>query len=370
MPVSPPAADLIAPHTFEADAVVIGAGAAGLAIASALAHPARRLRLIVLEPRAITPNPRRWLIAAEPGHGLTDLADARFDTVELAGKRHTLPRARIHHVRAGKVQQRALERLADSPFAQIEEGVTIGEIGGKPGAVTVETSLGRLRARAVIDTRPGPAGAVVSGSWTQIAYAGVLDHVDAAPGFSLSRPFADRAGVGLDQIVVLPGGEALIEAVRFAPPGEKGTGVEMRAAALAERLGADPQRVELRRLVMPLTEPSSPVASSPAIEARAGIGGLRFSVGTAAVRLARWADGAAARFAETGRISPPPGPPAQARAAAALALSRLGQGPEAASAWLAAVMEEAEPEAALRFLAGTPGWRDGRLAFIRARRTA
>jgi hypothetical protein len=367
---SPLPADALSGHALDFDAVVIGAGAAGLAIASALAHPTRRLRLIVLEPRAISPNPRRWLIAAEPGHGLTDLADARFDHVDLGGRSHALARLRIHHVRAGRVQQRALERLADSPAARIEEGVRVNEISGKPGAVCVETSLGRLRARAVIDTRPGPLGAVAAGSWTQIAYAGVLQGVDAPPGFSLSSPFRDGRGVGMDQVVVLPGGEALIESVRFAPPGETGTGVEARAAALAERLGADANTVTLRRLVMPLTEPKETTPASPAIAARAGVGGLRFSVGTAAVRLTRWADGAAARFAETGRISAPPGPPAQARAASALALSRLGRGGESAAAWLAAVMEEADPEAALRFLAGTPGWRDSRLAFIRARRTA
>jgi hypothetical protein len=257
----------------------------------------------------------------------------RFDAVELAGRRHGLRRLRIHHVRAGVVQQRALERLADTPLARIEEGVRIGDIAGRPGAVTVETSLGRLRARAVIDTRPGPLGAVAAGSWTQIAYAGVLQDVDAPPGFSLSRPFRDGGGVGLDQVVILPGGEALIEAVRFAPPGETGTGVEARAAALAERLGASASTVTLRRLVMPLTEPKERAPASPAIAARAGVGGLRFSVGTAAVRLTRWADGAAARFAETGRISAPPGPPAHARAVSALGLSRLGQGGDALSAW-------------------------------------
>ena len=366
---TPPAPGLRTTAPLETDVAVIGAGAAGLAIAAALAHPARRLSLVVLEPRAITPNPRRWLIAAEPGHGLIDLADAAFDSVALAGARHDLPRVRIHHVRAGAFQQRALERLADSPLARIEEGVRIGDITGKPGAVRVETSVGALTARAVIDTRPGPA-AVAPGSWTQIAYAGVLDQVAAPPGFSLSRAFSDRGGVGLDQTLVLPTGEALIEAVRFAPPGQKGTGVEARAAALAERLGGDPQQVALRRLVMPLSDVKPADAPGPAIAARAGLGGLRFSVGTAAVRLTRWADGAAARFAETGRITGPPGPPAQARAASALALSRLQQGSHAAAAWLTAVMEEAEPEAALRFLAGTPGWRDGRLAFIRARRTA
>lgn len=350
--------------------MVIGAGAAGLAIAGALAHPARRLRLIVLEPRALAPNPRRWLIAAEPGHALSRFADARLETVELGGRVHRLGRMRIDHVRAGDVQSHALTRLADSPLARIEEGVRIGAITGKPGDVSVETGLGRIRARTVIDTRPGPAAAVIAGAWTQIVYAGVLKGVDAAPGFSLSRPFPDGAGIGLDQVLVLPGGEALIESVRYAPPGEAGTGVEARAAALAQSLGADPTTVRLRRLVMPLSEPHPSEPPTPAVVARAGVGGLRFSVGVAAVRLTRWADGAAARFAETGRIGPPPGPPAQARAASALALSRLHQGPQAAAAWLGAVMEEAGPETALRFLAGTPGWRDGALAFIRARRPA
>lgn len=358
------------PAAFDADIVVIGAGVAGLALASALAHPARRLRIMVLEPRTITANHRRWLIAAEPGHGLTQLADARFDQVELAGRRCILKHLRVDHVRAAAFQTKALERLTSSPLARLEESVRVEEIGGRPGEVTVETSLGQLRARAVIDTRPGPSGAVPAGTWTQIAYSAVLEDVDAPAGFSLSVPFPDGGGVGLDQVMILPGGEALIEAVRFAPPGEKATGVEARAAALVERLGGDVQKTTLRRLVMPLTDMQAASGKGPAIEARAGVGGLRFSVGVAAVRLSRWADGAAARFAETGQIKSPPGPPAQARAASALALSRLSQGPQAAADWLGAVLEEADPEAALRFLAGTPGWRDGRIAFIRPRRSA
>jgi lycopene beta-cyclase len=357
-------------RNLEADAVVIGAGAAGLAMAGALAHPARRLRLIVLEPRAIKPNPRRWLIAAEPGHALGDFVDASLDSVELCGRAHRLPRVRIHHVRAGAVQARALERLSNAPLARIDEGVRIGEISGRTGDVSVDTSLGLLRARAVIDTRPGPAAAVEAGAWTQIAYAARLKGVDARPGFSLSRPFPDARGVGLDQVVILPGGEALIESVRFAPPGDKGEQVKARAAALVQQLGGDPGQTRLRRLVLPLTQTRTGEPAGPAVIARAGVGGLRFSIGTAAVRLTRWAEAAAARFTETGRLFAPPGPPAQARAATALAMSRFHQGPDVAAAWLGAVMEEAGPEAALRFLAGTPGWRDGALALIRARRKA
>lgn len=352
---------------LDADAVVIGAGAAGLAVAGALAHPARRLRVMVLEPRAIRANPRRWLIAAEPGHTLTARADAVFDEVILCGRAHALPRLRIHHVRAGAVQQAMLERLRDHPLARVEEGVRIEGVTGKPGRTCVETSLGAIRARAVVDTRPGPAAHVAAGQWTQISYLARLESVDAAPQFSLSRPAADGQGVSLDQIVILPGGEALVEAVRFAPPGDQGAGVEGRASDLIKALGGDPDTTPRHRIVMPLQEPKTAERASPAVIARAGVAGLRFSTGTAAVRLTRWAEAAATRFAETGRFPAPPGPPAQARAARALALSQLQQGPGSAAHWLASVMEDGAPEPALRFLAGTPGWRDDVRAFLRTR---
>jgi 2-polyprenyl-6-methoxyphenol hydroxylase-like FAD-dependent oxidoreductase len=52
---------------LELDLAVIGAGAAGLMLASALVRQGQRLRLIVLEPRSLSPNPRLWVFPSQPG---------------------------------------------------------------------------------------------------------------------------------------------------------------------------------------------------------------------------------------------------------------------------------------------------------------
>ena len=353
------AAPLIRSSDLDAEIIIIGAGSVGLAFAGALAAPGRRVRQIVLEPRSIRPNKRRWLIAAEPGHALSRFADLRLDRLSMAGREVNLDRLRIEHVSAQRFQEAMLDALSQSPASRVEDEVSINAITRVGDSVQVETSLGRLSARAVLDTRPGSGG-----HWTQIIKRAVVSGVDRAPGFSLSRASAVAGGVQMEQILTLDDGQCLAEVVRFASPGDEGAGLSESLDTLIADLGGE--RVgNIIRLVLPIEHGAPPRTTGAEIPARAGTGGLRFGVGIAAVRSTRWAEGAAARFADSGILKAQHGAPAQARAAAALALTKLKAGPQDASAWLNAVMETAGPERALRFLAGTPGWRDGSLAFLR-----
>ena len=357
--------------TLEADIIIAGAGAAGLSLAGALAHPARRLRVLVLEPRALSDNPRRWVFPAEPGHALTRHVSASFDAVTFAGAERPLSKVRLFHVPAQAVQAEALERLAGAPDTRLEQQVRIDALVNEGRSVRLETSLGTARARLFVDTRPAGGGAVAGRAWTQIAWIALAQgDPTLAPGFTLSAAFSDHGGVGFDQTLVLPGGEILVEAVRLARPGDQGEGLTDRLAARLVELGADPASALRRRLVVPLDPGETDTARGAVLFARAGAGGLRFGPGVEAVRLARWAEAAAARFASGGRIVAPPGPRAPARAAARKVLRQLEAGPEPAAHWLNAMLARLAPDAALRFLAGAPGWRDSPALFVPARQSA
>jgi len=349
------------------DIVIIGAGAAGLAIAAALAHPARRIRMLVLEPRAISPNPRRWVFPAEPGHALSRFADARFESFELtapdgAARKRSLRRVRLHHVRASDVQGASLDAVAASPSADLEQGVRIDAIAPEGRGLRIETSLGSVFTRQAVDTRPQGGGFVGAHSWTQIVHAALVPAGGAAragePGLRLGPASAVRGGVEFVQTLVLPDAEALLEAVCLCAPGEDAPHLEERLFAMLEAVGADKAAARRWRAVLPLTLQPAPRSRWPQlVHAPAGASGLRFGPGAEALRLTRWAAGAAGRFAAGGRITPPPPPSAAARAAASLTLGRLTRAPQESAFWLNDILARLPADAALQFLAGTPGWR-------------
>jgi len=357
--------------TLEADIIIAGAGAAGLSLAGALAHPALRLRVLVLEPRTVAANPRRWVFPAEPGHTLSSHVTASFDSVSLGGRAAApLSKVRLFHVPAGAVQAAALERLAGAPAARLEENVRIDGVVNEGRSVRLETSLGVARARLFVDTRPVRGGVVSARAWTQIAWSALARDVDAEPGFTLSTAFCENGGVGFDQTLVLPGGEVLIEAVRLARPGDQGDGLEARLNARLQALGADPATVMRRRLVAPLDPGEADSLRGAVLHARAGAGGLRFGPGIEAVRLTRWAEAAATRFSTGGKITAPPGPRRSARAAARKLLRQLDAGPEPAALWLNAMLARLPPDSGLRFLAGSPGWRRSAALFAPSQKSA
>jgi hypothetical protein len=273
---------------------------------------------------------------------------------------------RLFHVPAQRVQDAAMERLASTPDARLEERVRIDGVVNEGRSVRLETSLGVARARLLVDTRPARGGGVPAHAWTQIAWTALAADVDAAPGFTLSAAFCESGGVGFDQTLVLPGGEALVEAVRLSRPGDQGDGLEARLNARLQALGVDPAAVARRRFVAPIAPGEPNTLRGAVLQARAGAGGLRFGPGVEAVRLARWADAAATRFSSGGRMTAPPGPGRSAHAAARKLLRQLDAGPEPAAQWLNALLARLSPDAGLRFLAGSPGWR--RSAALRAPR--
>ncbi|MCC5996364.1 MAG: hypothetical protein JJU18_08360 [Oceanicaulis sp.] len=332
----------------QADVIIIGAGMAGLALARALAGPGLSPSLLVLEPRALKPDPRLWIFPAAPGHALARFAWCETRAVRYAGRDGWLNANPVWTVPAGDVQAAALEALASGPRTRLETGVRIDGVRAVPGGAQLEGSLGVLNARQIIDARPAPDHAVPSGAFAQIILSSEAQAGGAAPGFELSAPVAHRGGLTLFQRLVLPGGRMLAEAVRYAPPGDAGEGLE---AYFLEHL-PDGASAPPRRAVLPLAARAERrSAGGPVIAAPARAGGLRFAVGMEALRLAQWAEDSAHRWAQGRLIAPPPDPGAQARAPALELLKRLRHDPGAAADWLTHTLNGQDPDAVTAFLA-------------------
>jgi hypothetical protein len=344
---------------LELDLAVIGAGTAGLMLASALVRQGQRLRLIVLEPRSLSSNSRLWVFPSQPGHALEPFVSSRQARVQLLGRERALKRARLDIVRAGDVQAFALDQLSATGRNLVETRVRIDEIQAAGQGAVLTTSRGAIRARYVVDTRPGPMGAVPEGCWTQISWAAQVDAADIPPGFALARAETQGGCVMIDQSLALEDGTSQIETVGLCPPGEDGAAVKARLIERLEAMGADLQSLTLRRAVLPLNLDNPPASLGAVIHAPAGAGGLRFGPGLAALRSAEWAQMAARRFALTGRLPAPAAPRPARRAAAGRLIRQLEAGPDKAAAWLNQRLASLPAGAALRFLGGVPNWRDG-----------
>lgn len=336
----------------DVDVVILGAGMAGLALARALTGPGRNLSVLVLEPRTLKPDTRLWVFPAAPGHALARFATGETRDVSLAGREARLTASALWTVPAQDVQAAALEALAVSVRARLDTGVRIDGVRAVAGGAEVDSGLGRLRAGQIIDCRPAPDHAVPAGTYAQIVLSCEGRADGLAPGFKLSAPQVEHGGLTFMQRHVLPDGRWLAEAVRFAPPGEAGERLHDRLVQTLPS-GAQADGLVVRRTVLPLvTAGRRKGAAGAVIAAPARAGGLRFAVGMEALRLTRWAQGAAHDWTDGRPIAPPPDPGSAARAPAQSLLKRLRQGPGAAAAWLTATLASQDADAALAFLAG------------------
>lgn len=352
---------------LQVDLAIIGAGAAGLMMAHEIAAQSRRLRLIVLEPRRISPNPRLWVFPARPGHALDRFVSLRLDRACIDGVDRELGLDRLDLVRASDVQDAALDRLASAGVGSVEQAVRIDRIDAGADGLRLGTSAGDVHASAVIDTRPGPLAAVPQGCWTQISWFVRAPSAPIAPGFSISRAKLEAGCVVMKQALALPDGSALIEAVGLCPPGEDGARVKQALTRHLAALGVDAAPSTLHRAVLPLIADAAPSKSRDGlVHSPAGMGGLRFGTGRAALRLARWAREEARRFARTGRLDAPPLSSKAERRAADSLIAKLEAEPETAADWINTALAQSDADGALRFLAASPPrqtalwpWRSG-----------
>ncbi len=142
------------------DIVILGAGCAGLALAVGLANRgvARARKIRVLEPRTDYQRDRTWCYWRTRPHAFEACVEKRWHQMQVRDQGKTALIASsaytYDYLPADRYYNFALEQLRQHPNIEIHLGAHAREVRQAAGAVHIDTSLGRLDADLVFDSRP------------------------------------------------------------------------------------------------------------------------------------------------------------------------------------------------------------------------
>jgi lycopene beta-cyclase len=176
------------------DIVIAGGGMAGLSLAVRLISPSfAGLRIAVIEPRTSYSRDRTWCSFGLPGyaHPFAEAVSARWNHWVVrrdAASRHICSDTQIAYemIEAGDFYSVALAAISQANHIEMFQGVSVEKIArshAQPDSVSVETSIGKLEARLVFDSRP--QGTPSKGAWIQ-EFQGIELH-SSSPLFDPSR---------------------------------------------------------------------------------------------------------------------------------------------------------------------------------------
>ncbi|MGY4953645.1 lycopene cyclase family protein [Streptomyces nigrescens] len=152
----------------DADAVIVGAGAAGLSLAYRLCAPAaggRPLRVVLVDapPGPLTPQERTWCYWEAPGGAFDDALTASWERLRVHGPGGEATAGRPEPFRYKMLRSRDFEALVDARLAGqdavVRAEATVESVRDVSGGAEVRgrDAAGRpvtLRARWVFDSRP------------------------------------------------------------------------------------------------------------------------------------------------------------------------------------------------------------------------
>ena len=343
------------------DLVILGAGLAGLALGAAMARTGRRMRTLILEPRALTPNPRHWVFPTEPQHVLRRFEAGRLTAFEVeslngAVLHRPLRSLILARAPAQSVQDAALELIAAQPRMAIETGVSLGAPVSMPAGVSLETSLGAVTASWLVDTRPLADVGMPAGRGVQLSdmIGGRLEN-GAVEGLriklaSAEAPILEQWSLSRDHV--------LQECASFtlAPPPQRLS--HSLDTTRLEAWGVQKDVLRSSHGVWPLAYRRPARAGGRMILAPADAYGMRFAPGMAALRLHRWAPVQARRLEQGLSLQPPPPPALSARLSTARIEAMIARSPRQAAKGLHALLYDAPADGVMRTLSGTASWSD------------
>lgn len=364
---------------YDADLVILGAGGAGLALASRLAQAATSLRVIAVDVRTGYVDDRSWCFWADDAHDLRPIVSREWSdwTYQAEGgpaHAHRVDGETYQYVRGADFYAHARTLIEASDRVELRLGVAAGEVRplhpsiSRPAGegVIVSTSAGEITARWVVDTRPRRTAAMLFQcfSGAEVEHGGALDleALGIAPGSVglMTGMRADADGLGFVYVLPLSDSSALVEWTRFSPSplraSEVRAGRDAALAALGAPLGAPHVRVLREEAgVLPMgrvLEASADLAPSiPGVVVAGAAGGaLRDASGYAFARIQAWARDCAERLARgEAPIGHPPEPFVR-RQMDRIFLQALRAHPERTADYFAAMARGVAPARLLRFL--------------------
>lgn len=341
----------------DADIVVLGAGVSSLMLAERLARSgSRSSRVILVDPRTGYENDQTWSFWRVAPHAFEPLVEASWQRMawSSAGWRQTIQSRRYPYqsIPARSFFDRALAAVDADPETELRLGCSALSVRDCSRGVEIETTQGALRAAWAIDTRPAraPRGALVQ------RFAGARIRTGQAsfdPGVAglMESMEVDHHGFSFTYVLPYSADEALVETTRFTtsvlPEGQLQSELDSACARLS-RGGFSVLRTERGAIPMSVERFASPSARV-VLAGRRG-GAARPSTGYAFLRMAQWADAAAASIAD-GRQ--PPGHPAEPpvrRELDRIFLRVLMRRPELAPAIFLSLAGGAPADCIIRFL--------------------
>lgn len=363
-----PAAAHVLPRVV--DTVVIGAGAAGLALGARLADRGHHRSVLILDARHAYRDDRTWSFWAPRHHPLRHLvshewANWQFDSGS-ARALHSVPGVSYQMVRGIDYYRDAEARIAASSSVTLQLGVTVTSVEATPGheaetRIRVVTSAGVVAARHVVDTRPVDTRATLFQCFvgSEIDHGGAL-HASSgalAPDAAglMTRMRSDADGFVFTYVLPLSPTRALVELTRFsAQPLPLGRIARERDAEIMA-LGLDGSHVIREEAgVLPMgVDRAAPSAVPGVVRAGNGGGALRAATGYAFARIQQWATDCAEAMLAGGAPIPHPHEPWLRREMDRIFLQTLRAHPHRAPEFFLALAERVEPARLVRFLTDT-----------------
>lgn len=353
------------PSDNDVDLVILGAGCAGLSLASRLADAGSPLRVVAFEARKDYVDDRSWCFWRPEHHDLSHLVSKSWSSWTFAaadGRTSTrsVPGLRYQYVRGSDFYSDALRRVSASTSISVRTGVPVSALEQVPGGVRVHADSGAVTARWVVDTRPQTLPAML-----YQCFAGVEIEVDAPLPFDVDEAglmtgmHSDADGLGFTYILPLARTRAVIEWTRFSavplPHAELVASLDTILAAL----GLGSARVVRReRGVLPMGRP--PVRHEPVpgvVMAGMGGGALRPTSGYAFLRIQAWAERCVRQLQQGRAPIGHPDEPWDRREMDRIFLQAVRAHPEKTADYFLALASRVPPERLVRFLSdqATPG---------------
>ena len=300
------------------DLIIIGAGCAGLSLGTQLARMNELApKTLLLEQRKVYQNDRTWCFWGDPSWLFSDLATARWNTVIVQSgeqKCHLdCTSAPYHLLSAESFYTHAIDLIGHNPLLKLQADVTITrEPEFQGGWWIVETCLGLVRARCVVDTRPKSQLKLINTRLWQSFVGYEIECQDASfdPNTAVLMDFlpANSASVAFKYVLPQTTTRGLIEFTTFAkrPYGESELlgNLESAIADYLNNRSFTIVRKESGLFPMGFDDddsiPHGTHKHPSYVYAGLTAGAARASTGYAFQRIQRWASQCASSLAKTG----------------------------------------------------------------------
>ncbi len=361
----------------DADALIVGAGCAGLSLAVHVVQTARRAgkrcpRVVLLEPRAAYRRDRTWCgWRVGPEHPFAAAVTHRWTQWAVQdGRRRVVRGSERHpyeHVAADVFYAVAQADLATVPQIELRLGVEVQALHDRGDHVVAETSAGPVRAALAFDSRPAEPARHTGVEEVALLQNFVGWEVDAGravfePGVVEMMDFSADQSRGLHFMYVLPFSRrrALIETTYITASAISEAQCEADIRGYLERQhGVGEMTVLFReRGQIPMSTAPARPRSSPRVVHLGLRGGLaKPSTGYAFAAIQEFSAALARQIvARPGApVEPPAARPATAVAMDRVFLSYIDRHPDRAPGLFVDLFERLPPELLCRFLTDHAG---------------